>query len=70
MEKTNENKPAVRAIIKTISDETETKLKNTVLTKTDDVGVVLEKIMSEGADTFKDKTGRNMTYWEMRRAFG
>ena len=70
MEKANENKPSAQAIIKTISDETETKVKSVVLTKTDDVGAVLEKIMSEGSDEFKAKTGRNMTYWEMRQAFG
>ena len=30
----------------------------------------LVKIMSEGANEFKQKTGRNMTYSEMRAAYG
>ena len=30
----------------------------------------LKDIMQKGADEFKQKTGRNMTYSEMRAAFG
>lgn len=30
----------------------------------------LNKIMQDGANEFKEKTGRNMTYAEMRAAYG
>jgi hypothetical protein len=32
--------------------------------------VFLESIMQEGAKEFKEKTGRNMTYSEMREMYG
>ena len=32
--------------------------------------VFLESIMQEGAKEFKEKTGRNMTYSEMRQMYG
>ena len=35
-----------------------------------DFGDSLIKIMSAGADEFKEKTGRNMTYSEMRQLYG
>jgi hypothetical protein len=35
-----------------------------------DIGDGLMNIMSSGADEFKEKTGRNMTYGEMRAAWG
>jgi hypothetical protein len=35
-----------------------------------DVGKLLLNIMQTGADEFKEKTGRNMTYSEMRQMFG
>jgi hypothetical protein len=35
-----------------------------------DLGNSLINIMSAGADEFKEKTGRNMTYSEMRQLYG
>ena len=35
-----------------------------------DFGDALINIMKSGADEFKEKTGRNMTYSEMRHAYG
>jgi hypothetical protein len=35
-----------------------------------DFGNSLINIMSAGADEFKEKTGRNMTYSEMRQLYG
>jgi protein-tyrosine-phosphatase len=35
-----------------------------------DIGDALVNIMKSGADEFKQKTGRNMTYAEMRAAYG
>ena len=36
----------------------------------DDFGNALINIMKSGADEFKEKTGRTMTYSEMREAYG
>jgi hypothetical protein len=35
-----------------------------------EIGNLLINIMQSGADEFKEKTGRNMTYSEMRHMFG
>jgi hypothetical protein len=35
-----------------------------------EIGNLLINIMKSGADEFKEKTGRNMTYSEMRYMFG
>jgi hypothetical protein len=35
-----------------------------------EIGNLLINIMKTGADEFKEKTGRNMTYSEMREMFG
>ena len=35
-----------------------------------DLGDALMSIMSAGADEFKEKTGRHMTYSEMRQLYG
>ena len=35
-----------------------------------EIGNLLLNIMQTGADEFKEKTGRNMTYSEMREMFG
>lgn len=37
---------------------------------TPDVSNVFLKIMQDGANQFKEQTGRNMTYSEMRRLYG
>ena len=31
---------------------------------------ILQSVLSDGAKEFKEKTGRNMTYSEMREMFG
>ncbi len=36
----------------------------------EDVGNLLLNIIQTGANEFKEKTGRNMTYAEMREMFG
>jgi hypothetical protein len=36
----------------------------------EDVGNLLLNIIQTGANDFKEKTGRNMTYAEMREMFG
>jgi len=36
----------------------------------EDVGNLLLNIIQTGANEFKEKTGRNMTYSEMREMFG
>ena len=38
--------------------------------KKPEIGNLLINIMQTGADEFKEKTGRNMTYSEMRYMFG
>lgn len=38
--------------------------------KKQEIGNLLINIMKTGADEFKEKTGRNMTYSEMRNMFG
>ena len=71
-------------IIKEIESKTEKKVENLFQgknpiqeirtnAKTADgktIGDTLVNIMSEGADEFKAKTGRNMTYSEMRQMYG
>ena len=49
-------------ILKTQTQEQKTEIKTTRDT--------LISIMSQGADEFKEKTGRNMTYSEMRQMYG
>ena len=38
--------------------------------KKPEIGKLLINIMQTGSDEFKEKTGRNMTYSEMRQMFG
>jgi hypothetical protein len=38
--------------------------------KKEDVGNLLLNIIQTGSNDFKEKTGRNMTYSEMREMFG
>jgi len=42
----------------------------TQINKAKESMVFLESIMQEGANEFKKKTGRNMTYSEMREMYG
>jgi hypothetical protein len=46
------------------------KTANIMNKEVDDAGKMLMNHMKDGADEFKAKTGRNMTYSEMRAAWG
>ena len=60
----------LQKVMKEIETKTETilmtKLKSEKINNSKD----LTNIMSESADEFKEKTGRNITYSEMREMFG
>ena len=53
----------------TIKCDTTEKI-NYIKKQSTDFGDKLIEIMSEGANEFKEKTGRNMTYSEMRQLYG
>lgn len=60
---------------KDIMREIELKTEKKVLEKAKgntegDASTILQSIMSDGAKEFKEKTGRHMTYSEMREMFG
>jgi len=62
-------------LIKKLEQDGYDKLKNIDQTlpsnaTTQDIGDALINIIKSGADEFKEKTGRNMTYAEMRAAWG
>jgi hypothetical protein len=62
-------------LIKNLEQDGYDKLKNLGETlpsnaTTESIGNALVNIMQSGADEFKKKTGRNMTYSEMRAAWG
>jgi hypothetical protein len=61
------------ADLQKVMKEIETKTESIVISKFHKGQInpkVLKNIMNEGADEFKEKTGRNMTYSEMRQMFG
>lgn len=61
----------MNALKKKLETEGERKVK--ILAKTNvnvDVKKSIIAIIQEGADEFKQKTGRNMTYSEMREMYG
>jgi len=63
------NKSDVKKIMKKIEDETTSIVKDKNINK--DIKIEdLTTIMQQGADEFKQKVGRNMTYSEMREMFG
>ena len=64
--------PNLHQIMAEIETKTEKKVMKERLDKnsTKPAGDTLIGIMNEGADEFKEKTGRNMTYSEMRQMFG
>ena len=73
------DKQHLQTIMKTIETSTEQKiielnLAGKIITnsreKSKEHSETLLKIMSTGADEFKQKTGRNMTYSEMRSMYG
>lgn len=58
-------------IMKDIEADTEKRLEEAKKKEhSQPVGEVLVSIMQKGADEFKEKTGRNMTYSEMRQMYG
>ena len=60
-------------IMREIELKTEKKVLEKVLAKGNtegDASTILQSIMSDGAKEFKEKTGRHMTYSEMREMFG
>jgi hypothetical protein len=71
MERGNESSQLINKLEKDGCD----KLTNLVATfpsnaTSEDFGDALINIMKSGADEFKEKTGRNMSYCEMRAAYG
>ena len=59
--------PTLDKIMKDIETNTEKQIKEA---NTEPALEVLVNIMQKGADEFKEKTGRNMTYSEMRQMYG
>ena len=58
-------------IMKDIESDTEKRLEEAKKkAPAQPVGEVLVSIRQKGADEFKEKTGRNMTYSEMRQMYG
>jgi histone H3/H4 len=58
-------------IMKDIESDTEKRLEEAKKkAHAQPVGEVLVSIMQKGADEFKEKMGRNMTYSEMRQMYG
>ena len=63
----NTNSNNTQKVMKDIEKKTEEYVKTNMKSLTPDS---LVSIMSKGSDEFKEKTGRNMTYSEMREMFG
>jgi hypothetical protein len=59
-------------ITKKIENDAENKVKELFITQSNssNIGTQLCNIMQAGSNEFKEKTGRNMTYLEMRQMFG
>lgn len=69
-EKTPEKKEdALNELMKKLEKEGMDKVQNLHKTNTCNMDT-LTQIMKEGEEEFKQKTGRNMTYSEMRRMYG
>jgi hypothetical protein len=66
------NEKDLHQIMAEIETKTEKKVMKARFDKnsTKPAGDTLIGIMNEGVDEFKEKTGRNMTYIEMRQMFG
>lgn len=63
--------PTLEKIMKDIETDTEKRVKKAnKKSQTQSAGEVLVNIMQIGVDEFKEKTGRNMTYSEMRQMYG
>jgi len=69
-EKTPEKKEdALQELMKKLEKEGMQKIQKLHHTNTCNIET-LDQIMKEGEEEFKEKTGRNMTYSEMRRMYG
>ena len=66
----NVNQSDLNSIMKKIERETEDKIKQAPLGHWLSTPESLIGLMQNGADEFKAKTGRNMTYAEMRSLYG
>jgi len=70
--------PNIKKFMEEIEAKTEKKVEKLFLNKNPiqdiknnpEIGNTLVNIMSEGAAEFKEKTGRSMTYSEMRQMYG
>ena len=68
----------IKKVMEEIETKTEKKIERLFLNKdpiyeiktNQKLGDTLVNIMSEGAEEFKEKTGRSMTYSEMRQMYG
>jgi hypothetical protein len=63
---TNEN---VQVVMKDIEKKTEIQVRNLLKTENANTNTLVQ-IMTKGSDEFKERTGRNMSYSEMREMFG
>ena len=71
MNKSQINKGSdLQKVMKEIETKTETIVMNKLSSGKINNSKDLTNIMSKGADELKEKTGRNMTYSEMRQMFG
>ncbi len=68
----SKNNESLENIKKKIENDAMEKVLNiyTQPIKMETIGQTLVGIMNEGATEFKEKTGRNMTYAEMREMYG
>jgi hypothetical protein len=69
MDKTNAVKTLIKELEKEGMQKTADIMKGSNGAK-DNIAPALLDIMKKGSDTFTEKTGRNMTYSEMRQAWG
>jgi len=67
-DKNDKNGVDIENLIKKLEKEGEEQVRNVNVTQATPQTFI--DIMQKGADEFKEKTGRNMTYAEMRAAYG
>jgi hypothetical protein len=67
-DKNSKNGVDIENLIKKLEKEGEKQVRNVNVTQATPQTFI--DIMQKGADEFKEKTGRNMTYAEMRAAYG
>ena len=67
-DKNSKNGVDIENLIKKLEKEGEEQVRNVNVTQATPRTFI--DIMQKGADEFKEKTGRNMTYAEMRAAYG